>query len=53
MKRVVAEMHCSQMTIGYGQTEASPVVTQNNYGIAGSAPAIALSLAAFAGRECG
>ena len=28
MKRVVAEMHCSEMTIGYGQTEASPVVTQ-------------------------
>jgi len=27
MSRVVEEMHCGQMTIGYGQTEASPVVT--------------------------
>ena len=30
MKRVVAEMHCSEMTIGYGQTEASPIVTQTS-----------------------
>ena len=30
MKRVVAEMHCSEMTIAYGQTEASPVVTQTS-----------------------
>ena len=28
MKRVVNEMHCESMTIGYGQTEASPVITQ-------------------------
>ena len=28
MKRVVSEMHCTEMTIAYGQTEASPVVTQ-------------------------
>ncbi len=27
MKRVVSEMHCPQMTIGYGQTEASPIIT--------------------------
>jgi len=27
MKRVVADMHCPQMTIGYGQTEASPIIT--------------------------
>jgi fatty-acyl-CoA synthase len=27
MKRVVAEMHCPQLTIGYGQTESTPVVT--------------------------
>jgi fatty-acyl-CoA synthase len=27
MKRVIAEMHCSQMTIGYGQTESSPLIT--------------------------
>ncbi len=29
MKRVVSEMHCSEITIAYGQTEASPVVTQS------------------------
>ena len=29
MKRVVSEMHCSQMTIGYGQTESSPVITMS------------------------
>jgi fatty-acyl-CoA synthase len=28
MKRVVAQMHCSEMTIAYGLTEASPVITQ-------------------------
>ena len=27
MKRVVTDMHCPQMTIGYGQTEASPIIT--------------------------
>src|SRR5262249_37749175 len=27
MKRVVGEMHCAGMTIGYGQTEASPIIT--------------------------
>jgi fatty-acyl-CoA synthase len=27
MKRVIAEMHCVGMTIGYGQTEASPIIT--------------------------
>ena len=30
MKRVVGEMHCSEMTIAYGQTEASPVITQSS-----------------------
>ncbi len=29
MKRVVSEMHCAEVTIAYGQTEASPVVTQS------------------------
>ncbi|MCA9114505.1 MAG: AMP-binding protein [Planctomycetaceae bacterium] len=28
MKRVVQEMHCSEITIAYGLTEASPVITQ-------------------------
>jgi fatty-acyl-CoA synthase len=28
MKRVVQRMHCSEMTIAYGLTEASPVITQ-------------------------
>jgi fatty-acyl-CoA synthase len=28
MKRVVAQMHCNEMTIAYGLTEASPVITQ-------------------------
>jgi fatty-acyl-CoA synthase len=27
MKRVVADLHCPQMTIAYGQTESSPVIT--------------------------
>ena len=27
MKRVVTDMHCEGMTIGYGQTEASPIIT--------------------------
>lgn len=30
MKRVVGEMHCSEMTIAYGQTECSPVITQSS-----------------------
>lgn len=28
MKKVVSEMHCREMTIAYGLTEASPVITQ-------------------------
>jgi fatty-acyl-CoA synthase len=27
MKRVVTDMHCTQMTVAYGQTESSPVIT--------------------------
>ena len=27
MKRVVADMHCAGMTVAYGQTESSPVIT--------------------------
>jgi fatty-acyl-CoA synthase len=30
MRRVVTEMHCPQMTIVYGQTESSPVITGSN-----------------------
>jgi fatty-acyl-CoA synthase len=30
MKRVVDDMHCSEMTIAYGLTEASPVITQSS-----------------------
>jgi fatty-acyl-CoA synthase len=29
MKRVVEEMHCPEMTIMYGQTESSPVITMS------------------------
>ncbi|HVN07788.1 MAG TPA: AMP-binding protein [Patescibacteria group bacterium] len=29
MKRVIREMHCAEMTIGYGQTESAPVVTMS------------------------
>ena len=29
MKRVVGEMHCPQLIIGYGQTESTPVVTMS------------------------
>src|SRR5262245_55907865 len=32
MKRVVGEMHCPEMTIMYGQTEASPVITMSMAG---------------------
>jgi fatty-acyl-CoA synthase len=28
MKKVVEKMHCSEITIAYGQTESSPVITQ-------------------------
>jgi fatty-acyl-CoA synthase len=30
MRRVVTDMHCTQMTIAYGQTESSPVVTMSS-----------------------
>jgi fatty-acyl-CoA synthase len=30
MKRVVSEMHCPELTIAYGLTETSPVVTQTS-----------------------
>jgi fatty-acyl-CoA synthase len=30
MKRVVADMHCTGMTIAYGQTESSPVITMSH-----------------------
>jgi len=30
MKRVISEMHCEQITIAYGLTEASPVITQTS-----------------------
>ncbi len=30
MKRVVSEMHCPELTIGYGLTETSPVITQTS-----------------------
>ena len=29
MRRIVDEMHCAEMTIAYGQTECSPVVTMS------------------------
>ena len=29
MKRVMREMHCPELTIGYGQTESTPVVTMS------------------------
>ena len=29
MKRVVEQMHCREITIAYGQTEASPVITMS------------------------
>lgn len=29
MRRVIDEMHCREMTIAYGQTESSPVITQS------------------------
>jgi fatty-acyl-CoA synthase len=30
MKRVVTQMHCRELTIGYGQTEASPLITMSS-----------------------
>jgi fatty-acyl-CoA synthase len=32
MKRVVSQMHCEGMTVGYGQTESSPVITMSAAG---------------------
>jgi fatty-acyl-CoA synthase len=32
MKRVVSDMHCEGMTVGYGQTESSPVITMSSVG---------------------
>ena len=32
MKRVLEEMHCSELVIAYGQTETSPVVTMSDAG---------------------
>jgi fatty-acyl-CoA synthase len=32
MKRVVHEMHCTGMTVGYGQTETSPLITLSAVG---------------------
>ncbi|HEX5228126.1 MAG TPA: AMP-binding protein [Bryobacteraceae bacterium] len=29
MKRVVKDMHCTGMTVGYGQTESSPLITMS------------------------
>ncbi len=29
MRRVASEMHCEGMTVGYGQTESSPVITMS------------------------
>jgi len=29
MKRVICELHCPELTIGYGQTESTPVVTMS------------------------
>src|SRR5438093_4455398 len=31
MKKVVEQMNCSEMTIAYGQTESSPVITQTRF----------------------
>ena len=36
MKRVVSEMHCAGMTVAYGQTESSPVITMSGIGDAWS-----------------
>ena len=30
MKRVTTDMHCTGMTIGYGQTESTPIITMSN-----------------------
>src|SRR5690348_15387927 len=30
MRRVANQMHCPEMTIAYGQTESSPVITMSN-----------------------
>ena len=29
MKRVVSEMHCPEMVVGYGQTESTPIITMS------------------------
>jgi fatty-acyl-CoA synthase len=30
MRRVVGQMHCAEMTIAYGQTESSPIITMSS-----------------------
>lgn len=30
MKRVITDMHCAQMTIGYGLTETAPIITMSD-----------------------
>lgn len=30
MKRVVCDMHCPQMLVGYGQTESTPIITMSH-----------------------
>jgi fatty-acyl-CoA synthase len=32
MRRVIADMHCAEMSIAYGQTESSPVITLSEAG---------------------
>ncbi len=40
MKRVMCEMHCNELTIGYGQTESTPVVTMSDARRSGRTPSL-------------
>jgi len=62
MKKVISDMHCDQITIAYGLTEASPVITQTStddtlerrVGTVGTAlPDIEVKIAAPAGEAVG
>ncbi len=46
MKLVTTKMHCGEMTIGYGLTEASPIITQP------MSPSQSMSAFARSARNC-
>jgi fatty-acyl-CoA synthase len=59
MRRVTTEMHCAEMTIAYGQTESSPIITMSSTGdsletrvstVGGTLPMTEVKLVSVAGE---